>query len=67
MSTPRPFPDSRFLSGGSVEELRDWLKENADPTILLGGEYQVGDLLKDLGEILGGMWSDGIDAMGEDA
>lgn len=65
--TPRPFKKDEHLSSGHLESLRDWLAENVAPDMLLAGQYQVTDLVEDLNTILTGMWSDGIDAMGEDA
>lgn len=63
----RPFPDDERLSSEHVAALRDWLRENGAPDTVLGGRYTVADLIRDLDNILDGMWSDGIDAMGEDA
>lgn len=65
--TSRPFPVGTSMSSSHLEPIRDWLEKNVDPTTVLGGEYHVQDLLDDLDEILVGMWSDGIDARGDDA
>jgi len=63
----RPFKKNEYLSGYSVETLVEWLRENVDPEMQLSPDYKMSDLTDDLGNIVGGMWSDGIDAMGEDA
>lgn len=63
-----PFEEDRLLlSSGAIEPLRNWLAENANPGLIIAGEYTVAMLIDDLDEILRGMWSDSIDAMGEDA
>lgn len=57
------------VTGGSynVETLADWLRANAEGTTVIGGDYTVADLIKDLSDIDEGIWSDGISALGEDA
>ncbi len=64
--TARPFEKNSYLSGRSLETLRDWL-ETCDQRIVLSHDYKLSDLVADLDQMLDGMWSDGIDAMGEDA
>ena len=64
---PRPFEKDDCLSGGSLNTLRDWLLEHANPELLIAPDYKMKDMIEDLNNMLDGMWSDGIDAMGEDA
>lgn len=64
MADNRPFKHKH--SRRSVDELHDWLC-NQDQTTKLSDDYTVGDLVEDLDELLSQMWSDGIDARGEDA
>ena len=66
MSETRPFPVGGHVNSGSLEPLRDWLAQQ-DATRIVAMEYTIGDLVSDLDEILGSMWSDGIDARGDDA
>jgi hypothetical protein len=64
----RPFEGATYrLSSGSLEMLHDWLEKECPQGLQLTADYTVSDLVSDLGNILGGMWSDGIDAMGDDA
>ncbi len=51
----------------TVSSLKEWLEKECQPskTITLG--YKVEDLIADLDRIMDREWSDGIDAMGEDA
>jgi hypothetical protein len=63
----RPFKKGEPLSGGSLETLCTWLEENCDKTTKLTSDYTVADLIADIDDMLDGMWSDGVDAMGEDA
>ena len=65
---PRPFEKGSVRFGGSdLNTLFEWLCENVDPTLRLGPDYTVDDLTDDLNDILDAIWSDSIDAMGEDA
>lgn len=64
---PRPFEKNDYLSGQSLKLLHDWLSKHANPELLIAPDYRMADMLEDLDSILDGMWSDGIDAMGEDA
>lgn len=50
-----------------LEMLMDWLDEFADHDRVIAGEYTVGELIDDLLSQINNDWSDGIDAMGEDA
>ena len=65
--TKRPFKANPVLDGPSLGTLMEWLEEHADPNLVLAGEYRMSDMLADFDNILDGMWSDGIDSMGEDA
>lgn len=67
MSVYRPFEPNSCLHGSDLSTLLDWLAEHVPADLILAGTYRVGDLVKDIDDILDGMWSDGIDAMGEDA
>lgn len=62
-----PFEDRHNPSAGDVENLRDWLAAHAAADTVIAGDYTVAQLIEDLDEINAGMWSDGIDAMGDDA
>ena len=62
-----PFEKDAMLSGSHVSALSEWLQANADPKTVIAPGYTVLDLVNDLDAIDNGMWSDGIDAMGEDA
>lgn len=62
----RPFEANEYLSGHSVAKLVNWLEANADKVIHLSPDYTVRDMICDLHGIVGGIWSDGIDSMGED-
>ncbi|WP_024516875.1 hypothetical protein [Bradyrhizobium sp. Tv2a-2] len=62
----RPFDKNERLSGSDLQTLRDWLHE-LPGNVSLTAEYSVSDLVQDLDSILDGMWSDGIDDMGDDA
>lgn len=64
---PRPFEPNARLNGSNLETLRDWLEKECQPSVTLTIGYTVADLICDLDNILDGAWSDGIDAMGEDA
>lgn len=64
---PKPFADNACLRGGSLDVLRAFLEEKVSADCALCEGYKVSDLVADLDAILDGMWSDGIDAMGEDA
>lgn len=63
----KPFDDDESLSASAVGSLADWLDEAADPDMLIARKFKVGDLIDVLRSIECGIWSDGIDAMGEDA
>ena len=69
MTDDDPEPTDRQIPFTSVEALRDWLSENVptEVVISIAKGYTVGDLLADLDAIDDRLWSDGIDAMGEDA
>ncbi len=62
-----PFEKNSHLSSRSVEALSEWLEEHADKATVIAEGYTVGDLIADLDNMADGIWSDGIDAMGEDA
>jgi hypothetical protein len=62
-----PFPERSRLSGSDLETLKDWLVANANPETEIAPGYTVGAMISDMEAMLDGMWSDGIDAMGEDA
>lgn len=51
----------------SLEQVITWLNENVSPGIELTRNVSMGDFIDALGELDGKMFSDGIDAMGEDA
>lgn len=64
---PKPFDDISRPSTGGVQKLADWLREHSKAEIGLADGYTVGDLISDLDDMADNIWSDGIDAMGEDA
>lgn len=64
---PQPFKPDERLSGSSLKTLRDWLEKECQPSVTLTLGYTVADLIANLDNMLDGMWSDGISAMGEDA
>lgn len=65
----RPFKeeDRVLLSSYSLDTLVEWLKINVKGDLRLTEDYKVSDLIDNIEDIQGGMWSDSIDAMGEDA
>lgn len=67
MKVPFDEKDSVWLSGSSLPNLVEWLEENGLPDAKIGGDYTAAALIADLNKICAGIWSDGIDAMGEDA
>lgn len=66
---PKPFDEKEriHLSGGSLDRLVEFLKTECPQDLALCDGYMVAQLVDDIEDIQGGMWSDGIDAMGEDA
>ena len=67
MAANVPFGEHDRMSVHSIERLREWLQAHCDPGLQLTANYTVGALISDLEDIEGGVWNDGIDAMGEDA
>jgi hypothetical protein len=65
--TDRPFKADQYLSAADLATLSDWLEASGNKDAVIGGTYTVADLIKDLDSIMDGVWSDSIDAMGEDA
>ncbi len=51
----------------SLNELYEWLLVNGKMEVAICDKYTVKDLVEEMDNILNNMWSDGIDAMGEDA
>ena len=65
--TDMPFDETDRLDASAVETLADWLDEAADPDTVIARKFSVRDLVVVLRSIECTMWSDGIDARGEDA
>lgn len=64
----KPFKQGQYLSSSSIDELSGWLEKYViDRSVKIAEDYTIGDLINDLDCIADGVWSDGIDAMGEDA
>lgn len=63
----KPFKENEYLNGDSVKTLYRWLMLNIDKDNIIAKNYKATDLLNDLSKIIDGMWSDSIDAMGDDA
>lgn len=59
-------PNRPSKEGFSVESLHEWLSDQ-DQSTKISADYTIADLVSDLNDLLDQIWSDGIDAMGEDA